>query len=223
VPGAQVFDEPPPMPSAPGAPGIPGYPGGPNAAPGAAPVIPLANQPGAVPSGPFAPANASDIQIWVHDVTVEPGKTYRYRLKYAIKNPVFGANAACNPPKLGDVFVLESEPSEPTKSVTIPNTVIFFATAVPMLGQEPRNVIFEVFTWTVNGLTKQIVQANPGDLIDPTLKITLVDIRDKGATIILMDEHGALSSRNVHVDAKAKELDEARQEAQKALAPVAGR
>ena len=216
---AQVFsDQPAPTLTTP----TPGAPMGSTPANTAAVPIPLANQPGQVPLAQFDPANASDFQLWVHDVSVEPGKTYQYRMRYTIKNPVFGANAACQPPTLGDTFTIDSTPSELTKPITIPNTTIFFVTGAPNVGGQVKTVNVEVYTWTINGLSKKALTVSPGDMVDDALKVSLVDIRDGGTNVILMDEHGALSSRNAQTDWKTKEYQDAKTESEKPTAVSQG-
>ena len=218
---AQVFsDQAPPTLTTP-TPGT-GMGVGVNPANAPAAVVPPANLPGQVPTGQFDPANANDFQVWVHDVTVEPGKTYQYRLRYSIKNPVFSSNNVCKPPTLGDVFTIDSEPSALTKPITIPNTTIFFVTGAPNVSGQVKNVNIEVFTWTINGLSKKAVSASPGDMIDDALKVSLVDIRDGGTNVILMDEHGALSSRNAQTDWKSKEYQDAKTESEKPTAVSQG-
>jgi hypothetical protein len=215
---AQVFNEPPPPTmTTPGAPGMPGA-----GQQTAVPAAPPANQPGQVPTAQFDPANANEFPIWVHDVTAEPGKTYRYHLRYTMKSPVFGANAACNPQNLGNTFALVSPWTDWTKPVSIPNTTIFFAVNAPKLVNEVKYVEFAVFTWTVNGLVPSTVKAVPGDMIDDKIKISVVDIRDGGNNIILMDENGTITSKSVDADKSSPEYKAAVKEASQPVSPVAG-
>jgi hypothetical protein len=230
VPVAQVFDEPPAprsMPPAGGAGQPPVMGVNPAGAGGvAAPVIPPANLPGEVPKAAFDPANANVFPMWINDITVVSGKTYRYRMRYTIKNPAFGYNNVCEPAKLGDVFSIDSELSDPTDAITIPHTTIYFAVGAPKLGREIKHVDFHVFTWTVDGLQGHKYQLVPGDMVDPNknLKMTLVDMRDDGRNVVLMDENGALTTRNVFIDAKSPQLAECwKIIEQQAVAPVAGR
>ena len=63
----------------------PSAPGG-VAAPNSGQVIP-----GAGLEDGFIPAKSigQDFDIAVHDITVHPGKTYRYKVRYAIQNPLW--------------------------------------------------------------------------------------------------------------------------------------
>jgi len=47
--------------------------------------------PGELRSGgqPGGPRGAGRVRVWAHDLTVEPGKTYRYKLVVAVLNPLF--------------------------------------------------------------------------------------------------------------------------------------
>jgi hypothetical protein len=65
--------------------------------------------------------------FWAHDDTVEPGKTYRYRVRLGVFNPVAGMNKISeqNEPRKNEV-ILWSAFSSPTDPLDIPERLYFF-------------------------------------------------------------------------------------------------
>jgi hypothetical protein len=171
-------------------------------------------QPGVdYPTGDFSPADpkwtGKTIDVWQHDETVQPEKTYRYRLRYKIKNPVLNSNVT-EPPALADQFALVSPWSGWSSEVKIPPMVNFFvATSKSPNG---NTVTFHVFKFD-RGTTKQeSFSVSPGDTIggvkngtDFTTKWTVVDFRRDERTddwqILLVNDDGNLVTRSYKSDA----------------------
>ena len=67
--------------------------------------------------------------VWAHDLSVRPGRTYQYRMRVAVFNPVYGhpdcgdEQAKWTPERVG-------EWSEPSAAVTIPRLVHFYFVGV---------------------------------------------------------------------------------------------
>jgi len=71
------------------------------------------------------------LMIWAHDDTVEPGNTYRYRIRLGVFNPVAGTNKLDERDKLfADQAVLWSDFSEITEPVETMKRIYFFANNV---------------------------------------------------------------------------------------------
>ena len=123
-------------------------------------------------NGAIDPLNlAADILIWAIDETVTPGQTYRYRIAYMLKNPVFGvANMA--PAKLTDVPTILSAPSNWSEPVTAPPMTKFWVASA----QRDRASL-DVFQYSGGEwkATKNMA-AGPGDVV-PGTDLTLVDVR----------------------------------------------
>lgn len=65
--------------------------------------------------------------FWAHDDTVEPGKSYRYRIRLGVFNPIAGTNQFSEQDKsLKNKVVLWSEFSDTTEIVDIPGMLYFF-------------------------------------------------------------------------------------------------
>ncbi len=95
-------------------------------------VDPEANLSDMTDSGPeieVMDLQASDeAMVWCHDLRVEQGKTYRYRVRIDFFNPFFGRGSLLlkEQAKLADVFTITSETSEWSAPVTIYPPVEFF-------------------------------------------------------------------------------------------------
>jgi len=117
----------------------PGAPPSPSAAP-AAPTgeewwptelaSPAAPIPGTEPSlvGPIEP-QYTYAKVWAHDLSVRPGRTYQYRMRVSVFNPVYG-KALCADEKMRWTPELVGEWSEPSAAVTIPRLVYFYFVGV---------------------------------------------------------------------------------------------
>src|SRR5262249_9450570 len=75
-----------------------------------------------------AESSASVITVWSHDLTAQPGKTYRYQVRYWIGNPFFG-NAdklAEDQRSLAEAAALRSIAGEWSDTVTLAPDSVFF-------------------------------------------------------------------------------------------------
>jgi hypothetical protein len=93
---------------------------------------PVARNVGELPKAPFDPMAAGpDADCWAHDETVEPGKVYRYRVRYFLRNPVHAQPNAVDPkkPELSATFALVADWSEWSGDVTIAPRVRYFVSS----------------------------------------------------------------------------------------------
>ena len=210
APPTRAPEMPPPMMMPPEMEG--GYPGA--GAPGGTVGAPL-------PQGDFDPSTFKDpIVCWVHDVDVTPGKTYKYKMRYRIRNPLFGVINVAKDPKLANVFALISPDSDWSKPVYVPAKTNFFI-ARNVVGTV-ANVEFEVFKWEEGTQHSDFFKVAPGDEIgsakndiDFTTDWTMVgfqsDSRGGDVQILLVDKDGNLtirSSRSDQADPLYKNLKE---------------
>ncbi len=70
------------------------------------------------------------IDIWAHDLSITPGKTYRYRITVEVYNPLFGRKLELIPEQqpLAERFTLSSEPSEWSEAITAQPPLRLFVT-----------------------------------------------------------------------------------------------
>jgi hypothetical protein len=140
-----------------------------------------------------------NIRIIAHDDTVEPGKTYRYKLRYKLFNPVYKGNAA--PPELTKSFALPSTDSAWTAKFTVRPKVEFFLASTTRSGAS-----FDTFTFKDGQTRKRTLNSiGPGDVIEGT-GWALVDTGGSGdkAYALLMDDNGQVFRREAKAD---KETD----------------
>jgi hypothetical protein len=189
----------PPTPTLPGVrprPGvIPGRPG----VRAVAPVLPVVLGPGkfAVTEG------MGPIRIIAHDDTVQPGKTYRYKLRYKLFNPVYRSNAAA--PELTKIFALNATDSAWSKTFTMRPKVEFFLAAA---GHDKAS--FDTFQFKDGQVRKSsLSNLAAGDAIGGT-GWSLVDAGGTGdkAYALLMDENGQVVRREPKTDKESDRYDE---------------
>jgi len=67
--------------------------------------------------------------VWAHDLSVRPGRTYQYRMRVAVFNPVYG-HPDCGDEQAKGTPERVGEWSEPSAAVTIPRLVHFYFVGV---------------------------------------------------------------------------------------------
>jgi len=216
-------------PAAPSNPMIP--PGGPADATAGNNINPAMNNPSAsLPIGSFDPTKQADIVVWAHDDTVQPGKTYRYKLRYYLKNPVWQTTNVCNPQALADQFYIVSTDNNVwTDAINVKSETNFFVVAV---SPSARPIVkFDIFRWKNGVWQMQTAEAGPGDMIgsvDPvtqtdfTTGLTLVTVVPDALnpkTILLTTDSGLVLRRDLGADQNSSEHKKLKDQATAALAP----
>lgn len=176
-----------------------------------------------IPNGEFDPRNVEkQITGWVHDDSVEPGKTYRYKIRYRIKSPVFQTFNVMKDQKLADQFDLVAPDSDWTSPLSIPALTSFFI-AANFDADSARSVRFDVFKFQDGTLHSQAFSASPGDTIgrldkdiDFVTGYTVVDIRrdlrNNSSYVLISDPSGRLIQRTFRADQDDPELKKLRQQ-----------
>ena len=152
-----------------------------------------------------------EFDVWAYDDTVEPGKSYRYRMRVVLKNPVFRINGAVADPKLAQVMELPAEKdkgwSQWSRPVVVERGVEMF-----LAGTGRDNVRFDIYRWQEGRVNKQQYTAGPGDVIgavdsksqiDFTTGYAVVDIRPVGQRdhrVTLLDPNGQQVVRYLQED-----------------------
>ncbi len=163
------------------------------------------------PSAKAAAAGTADIIVWAHDDSVQAGKTYRYKLKYMVSNPVARSVGLCDPQSLANQFYIPSVDSVWSAPVSVEADTNFYAVKVNPSRSE---VTFDVFHWKDGLWQLQTVKVTPGDMVggvDPGITKTdfatgwtLVDVRsdprDESVTIMLVSDNGTLLKRDPNTD-----------------------
>ncbi|MGB2796360.1 MAG: hypothetical protein WBD75_04745 [Phycisphaerae bacterium] len=156
---------------------------------GAGPAAPAAPAGGAwwltEPMGPVGPTPTGPMVIgpievqytyatvWAHDLSVRPGRTYQYRMRVAVFNPVYG-HPDCGDEQAKWTLERVGEWSEPSVAVTIPRLVHFYFVGV--FGDRAN---LELHRW-IHGQWV-IVRSVPCRVGTPILYSKLVPIKVPGA------------------------------------------
>ena len=179
--------------------------------PGVAKVIPAIPDGHKVPEGDFTPAElGGDIYIWIHDDTVEAGKTYHYKLVYLLKNPMYLQPGLVGNAALARQFALRSAESDWSAPVTLPVLTRFFV-ASGFSSANANVTKFDVFRWQNGKWHLKSFTVAPGDMIglqDASSGInyetgwTLVDVKPNATSprVIVADPEGNLMPRNYSGD-----------------------
>jgi hypothetical protein len=158
---------------------------------------------------------------WAWDTEAVPGEAYRYRVVYALKNPLFSTKGIAPPdkPQLESLLAIFSSPeaTEWSPPITVEPLTYFFMTA-----SSTAQAKFQVFRWQNGGWQTSEFEVTPGDYvggqqsdgIDYRTGRTLVDVREDPATketyALLVDDEGRFMRRSVKDtnDPKFKELQQ---------------
>lgn len=178
---------------------------------------------GGAPTGPFDPSRlvevrpgalpgaSNDIIVWAHDDTVVPGKTYRYRMRVYIRNPLYQTVNVAKNAADEKAFAIVSDWSAWSAPANIPPTTLFqFALAKTSLKDKVvTSATVNVFKRDKGDWSMETFTVAPGDSIgwsknniDFTTGATLVDLRAdlKDTRIIIASESGDLMTRMLHSD-----------------------
>jgi hypothetical protein len=107
------------------------------------------------------------VDVIAYDESGEPGKTYRYKLRYHMLNPVYGSPQLVKNPKAADKFNVVSVASDWTNAIDIPASVSFFLASAP---PSTDTVKLDLFKWQSGTVNKWTQSVSPGDRIG--LKVT---------------------------------------------------
>lgn len=123
---------------------------------------------------------ASQVRLWAHDATAEPGKTYRYRTRLAINNPFFGREPVLveSQRALASKPVVFSEPSAWSDATVVSPKVTFFLASANDgrsggLGPTEPTATVEVFTFYYGYYRRSTATLRPGDMLS-----TMADMPD---------------------------------------------
>lgn len=163
----------------------------------------------AAPTLPPGAFNAAQLQAplngWAWDIEAVPGETYRYRVIYALKNPMFNTKNVAARPELESLLALVSSEAatEWSPQIEVEPLTYWF-----MTGSTSTSAKFDVFRWQNGAWQLSDFEVSPGDPvglerpagIDFRTGRTLVDVREDPATketyALLVDDQGRFSRRS---------------------------
>jgi hypothetical protein len=167
----------------PGAPGMmpgggPGMPGGPGMMPGMMPG-------GQMGAGGMMQQRQSTVQkltdedrktkktlkIWALDLFARPGKTYKYRMRVVMYNPLAGYKIYLKDPKNTLLTGIPSPWAEAPASVRLENEFYCF---VDTLSSDKKSIKFNVTKWYQGNLYSEIFMAKEGEAVGDKKKIKML-------------------------------------------------
>jgi hypothetical protein len=157
--------------------------------------------------------DGGDIELYFHDLTVQDGKTYRYKVRYSLLNPVYEKPNQVSDAKLAKVLAIDSPDSEWSAAVSVPPRTKFWCSAKQPSAKN-GTVAFSVFSWHDGKWDeKDYPEVAPGDEIGDGNFVThwtLLDTRSPRTSmrlaVIVADDGGSAQQRNVQTDGTSHEF-----------------
>lgn len=115
------------------------------------------------------------VRLWMHDLTAEPGKTYRYRMHVAVNNPLYGRGAglvAAQQDRAKQAVVM-GESSGWTEPLTVPPQTCFFITGASTGGElgGSARATAEVYRMFYGFYRRGTVNLEPGDVVASDVRL----------------------------------------------------
>lgn len=135
----------------------------------------------------IAPTEIDARLVWAHDMDIEPGKTYRYRIVVEAYNPFFARKMNLIPAQqhLADSFTLVSQPGEWSEPIYVRPPIQTFITRASVqaqgsIGGDTRRATAEVYRYFDGRWWSQQFNLEPGNRIggvhrDPRRAIPAID------------------------------------------------
>jgi hypothetical protein len=155
---------------------------------------PLAPE-GAPAEGPATPdagttkklLDRDDFKLYAHDITAEPGKTYRYRLRVAMNNPIFGKEILLKKNDqaqldLASASLAHSAWTDWTPEVTVDRDAYWFITSTnrDSLRQNIPTAQAEMYQYYYGYYRKAVASLEPGDPIIGEAKLPKLWLAPEG-------------------------------------------
>lgn len=113
------------------------------------------------------------VRVWAHDIRVEPGAQYRYRVRVVMNNPLFGRGLKEEQASLAEQKLIQSEWSEWSTPVEVDRDRYFFVTSAEDRSQvtgRPR-ASAELIVFYYGYYRSASVGLEPGDAITATVRL----------------------------------------------------
>ncbi len=118
---------------------------------------------------------AESMPVWVHDFSAEPGKTYRYRMRVVVNNPLFGRAQFLADEQRGaaESATMEGDWSAWSAPIEVEGDRQFFVVSASeddQLGSGPRAAV-EVYEFYYGYWRKGSTTLSPGDTIHTSARL----------------------------------------------------
>ena len=135
-------------------------------------------------------------EIWAHDLSAKPGRSYRYRLRVRVFNPLFQKGNRLGEKqrqKYGNLLALESEPSEWSDRVKIETKMRFF-----VVSASGNRADIEMYRMFGGRRHLEKFRAGPGDSIGVEV---ILNYQEEARTV-------NMSTPNVVIDVQSRKTAE---------------
>lgn len=102
------------------------------------------------------------IVFWAHDDTIEPRKTYRYRIRLGVFNPIAGNQVSSKDKSQKSNPILWSEFSETTDAVNIPGRLYFFAKDIQ---EAAKTITVQVYKYVLGYWYSEDFKVSQGEVM----------------------------------------------------------
>jgi hypothetical protein len=147
--------------------------------------------------------DAESLRVWAHDVAVEPGATYRYRMRVVVNNPLYGNGDQIADEQRSEAAapVVESEWSSWTTPVSVDDNEYWFATrATPggeqAIGRTNASALTEIYTFYYGYWRRAEQRLQAGDEV-----LATIDVADLNLPVfeIVAGENGPTLGENTEM------------------------
>lgn len=125
--------------------------------------------------------DAQKVRIWAHDFTVRPGAVYRYQVRLALPNPLFGKeqHLAEEHSAAAEAPILFTPPSEWSAPVAVDQDAYLFVTSASRggLGGDQPAATALVFRFYYGYWRQATVALRPGDQVAGALDLAALNLR----------------------------------------------
>ncbi|MCK4873789.1 MAG: hypothetical protein KAS72_13795 [Phycisphaerales bacterium] len=150
-----------------------------------------------------------EITLWAHDITVQPGGVYRYRIRYDVINPFVGKASRLNEKQrsLAEALVVKSPWSTWGEPVHVPAETYFFITAAntPQPGSPVARASAEMYEYYDGFWRKAEASLEPGDQVAKSISVSILP--DEAASPRPRDVDGPLPTTRIMVHVPITLLD----------------
>jgi hypothetical protein len=119
-----------------------------------------------------------EVPLWAHDIHVEPGGVYRYRIRYAVLNPFVDKATRLSEEQrhLAASMAVYSEPSDWSAAVEVPGDTYYFITAAnpPRQGTPVARASVKMYRYYDGFWRFAEASLEPGDELAKTISIMVL-------------------------------------------------
>lgn len=134
----------------------------------------------------------SEVKLHAHDLTVEPGAAYAYRMRVVVNNPLYGRNLQDSQKALADRSLLPGAWSEWSTPVDVDPNEFFFITSADQrsdINTTPK-ASAEMYVFYYGYYRVANVSLEPGDKLEGTARLPDLKLADMAKLETIIKEQG---------------------------------